>query len=415
MTRTHGSITTIALTVMLCACRNAVPPSSGAASSAQQREAAYRANNRGVARMEEGSYAAAAQAFREALTIDPRQRLARINLPLALYYAGQLTEARRAVDDARRQAPDSPQPLYTLGLIARAQNDPDTAADAFARVLMLDTADIGAKVNLALVRFQQGRYQEVIALCRAVLADEPYNTTAAYNLALALGRTGDAAASTQAMRQFEQLRNAPYAITYSQAYLEQGRYAEALASTGSEPDLVDADAPQVTFTDATPTMLADAPPARVLTLADLDSDGRLDLLVGDRSLRLFHNTGTQFTDASAMLGGTAPANVTGIIAADITNDGHVDLLVLSSSGPRLIVAQGSNRFADATPALFSASGSTRATAAAIADVDHDGDLDLLASGRLLRNNGNGTFADVTRAARLPAALSLSSRAEHSMP
>src|SRR4029450_11480358 len=44
-----------------------------------------------------------------------------------------------------------------------------------------------------------------------------------------------------------------------------------------------------------------------------------------------------------------------------------------------------------------------APAAAFADVDHDGDLDLVVTGfafataanRLFRNNGNGTFTDVT--------------------
>ncbi len=400
MSRARSIVATIAVAAALYACRNAPPAQTSVSSAAQQREAAYRANNRGVALMEQGSYADAVRAFREALRADPRQRLARINLPLALYYAGQLNEARQAVEDARRQLPDAPQPLYTLGLIARAQNDPAAAAAAFTRVLMLDPADIGAKVNLALVRFQQARYRDVVMLCRSVLADEPYNTTAAYNLALALARAGDAAASTQAMRRFEELRNAPYAVAYSQAYLEQGRYAEALASTGVEPDLVDASAPRVTFTDATRAMLADAPPARVAALADIDGDGRLDLLAGGQSLRLFHNTGTQFVDATTTFGRVAPPDISGIIAADVNNDGRVDLIALSASGPRLLVQQGDNRFADATPAVFSSIRASPLGAAALADVDHDGDLDFIGGGRLMRNNGNGTFADVTRAARL---------------
>ena len=37
-----------------------------------------------------------------------------------------------------------------------------------------------------------------------------------------------------AMQRFETLRGTPYARTYSQTYLEQGQYAEALASTGAE-------------------------------------------------------------------------------------------------------------------------------------------------------------------------------------
>jgi len=392
----------LAASALLCAlyaCRNPPPAQSDQTSAALRREAAYRANNRGVALMEQGSYADAARAFREALMREPGLRLPRINLPIALYYDGQLDEAKSAADDARRDAPAAPQPVYMLGLIARAQNAPDAAADAFTRALMLDPSDVGAKLNLAMVHLQQGRYQNTVALCREVLAVEPYNATAAYNLALALDRGGDRAASARAMQQFQQLRTAPYALTYSQAYLEQGRYAEALASSGAEPELVDQTAPHVTFTDATSALLPGSPAARVLALGDLDADGRLDLITGDESLRLFRNNGAQLVDATAMLANINLPGVTGIAVADVNNDGRVDLLVLTASGPHLVTQQGDGQFRDTTPAVFRAAPAAR-LAAALADIDHDGDLDVVTGGRLLRNNGNGTFADVTAAARL---------------
>src|SRR5262245_12769595 len=387
----------------LCACRNPPPGQSDEASSGQRREAAYRANNRGVALMEQGSYADAARAFREALMTEPGLRLPRINLPIALYYDGQLDEAKRAADDARRDAPDAPQPVYMLGLIARAQNAPDAAADAFTRALMLDPSDVGAKLNLAMVHLQQGRYQDTVALCREVLAAEAYNATAAYNLALALDRGGDRAASARAMQQFQALRTAPYALTYSQAYLEQGRYAEALASSGAEPDLVDQTAPRVTLTDATSALLPGSPAARVIALGDLDGDSRLDLITGDESLRLFRNNGAQLVDATALLANVDVRGVTGIAVADVNNDGRLDLLVLTESGAHLITQQSDGQFRDTTPAVFRAAPAR--LAAALADIDHDGDLDVVTGGRLLRNNGNGAFTDVTAAARLrlPAA------------
>jgi len=400
MIRTRHLAPVVALAVMVCACRNSPPAPSSQPSAAQRREAAYGANNRGVALMEQGSYADAARAFRDALAADASVRLASLNLPIALYYAGQLDEAMRAADDARRAAPDAPQAAYVEGLITRARNQPDAAAAAFARVLMLDPSDEGAKINLAMVRLQQGRYQEVVTLCREVLATEPYNATAAYNLALALDRAGDRPGSTQAMRRFNGLRSAPYAVTYSQSYLEQGRYAEAIASSGVEPDLVEQAAPRVTFADATRAMLPDAPPAAGIALADLDGDGRLDLVAASRSLRLFRNTGSQFVDATAAAGLTAAPAGTRIVAGDVNNDGRVDLIVLDASGPRLLTQQGDLRFVDATPPVFAAAKSPTPWTAALADVDHDGDLDVVAGGRLFRNNGNATFADVTTAAGL---------------
>src|SRR6266481_4698948 len=51
-----------------------------------RREDAYRANNIGVALLEQFKFSEAAEQFRRALQIDPTLALARINLCIALYY-----------------------------------------------------------------------------------------------------------------------------------------------------------------------------------------------------------------------------------------------------------------------------------------------------------------------------------------
>ena len=85
------------------------------------------------------------------------------------------------------------------------------------------------------------------------------------------------------MQRFQTLRDSAYAVTYAQSYLQQGRYAEAMASTGAEPELVDRAAPAVTFADATSRLRSPRRrrqrqrPRRVL-LFDVDNDGDLDLL-----------------------------------------------------------------------------------------------------------------------------------------
>ena len=407
------------LVAALCAgCRNGAPPQATRSSTpAQTREAAYSANNRGVALMEQNSYAEAVAAFREALATGPSLRLARINLAIALFYTGQRQDAVKEAEEARQDYPEAPQPPYLLGLIARTENQSQAAADAFTRVLALDPADVGAKLNLAMVHLEQGQYADVTALCHSVLADEPYNATAAYNLALALNRAGDRAGGARAMRRFEQLRNAPYAVTLSQAYGEQGRYAEAVASTGAEADLVDAAPARVTFADATDTLgirrgnerAADPPPplplAGGVTLADVDMDGDLDVIAAGPGLTVLRNDSGRFLDATADMGLSGmPAASTGAVAADVNNDDRTDLVLLTSTGPRLFMQETSGRFRNRTPQNFSAAGSARA--AALVDVDHDGDLDLfvgalafpMSSNHLFRNNGNGTWSDVARAA-----------------
>ena len=178
-------------------CRQASTPTPEA------REAAYRANNRGVSLLEQFAYGPAVEAFHEALKLDPSLRLARINLPIALFYAGRTAEAAEQARATSHAYPDAPQPPFILGLIARLDNQPDEAAKAFRSVLQLDPDDVGSKVNLALTSMQERKYQEAVELSRSALTLEPYNATAAYNLSLALTRTGDTAAGARALQQLD--------------------------------------------------------------------------------------------------------------------------------------------------------------------------------------------------------------------
>ena len=63
--------------------------------AAAAREQAYRANNIGVALLEQFKHKEAAEAFRNALKIDPKLNLARINLGIALFNVPDLPAAQR--------------------------------------------------------------------------------------------------------------------------------------------------------------------------------------------------------------------------------------------------------------------------------------------------------------------------------
>src|SRR5689334_14003677 len=57
------------------------------AASSNRREEAYRANNLGVALLEQFTPKPAVEKFRRALEIDPQLSIARVNLSIALFYA----------------------------------------------------------------------------------------------------------------------------------------------------------------------------------------------------------------------------------------------------------------------------------------------------------------------------------------
>jgi tetratricopeptide (TPR) repeat protein len=407
-------------------------PDAQAASSAA-REAAYRANNIGVALLEQFKYKEAAEEFQRALKLDPSLALARVNLSIAFYNAPDLAAALREAKAAAEVAPGSPQAHYILGLIARAQNRAPDAMTAFQQVLKIDPRDPGANINVGQLHLQQRNYTDAISAFRTALASEPYNVTAVYNLAIALTRAGQREEGGQAMQQFQKLREAGYGTTIGQNYLEQGRYGEAIASTGAEPELVSTATPDVAFADATGALMPAAkskvreaapPPAaqgrpqiqpalrRVynagdlseegrrniaasvgggVTLFDYDGDGDLDLFeVAPHGQRLYRNDGGKFvdvTEASGLAKAESAAIGTGAVAGDYDNDGRPDIFVLRMNGSALYHNDGGGRFSDATAAAQLPAFPYLALSAAFVDVDHDGDLDIFIAG----------FADMTKA------------------
>jgi tetratricopeptide (TPR) repeat protein len=375
------------------------------------REAARRKNNLGVALMEQFRFDDAAAAFREAAALDAGYAGARINLGIALFHAPDLAGARGAFEAARALAPDAPQVHYVPGLIDRQENRVEDALARFRRVLAVDPRDVGANVNAAQVLLQERRYAEAIPLLEAAFAAEPYHVTAAYNLGLALTRSGRTEEGARITARFQELRDSPYRTALGNNYLERGRYAEAIASNGAEPELVDRRAPTVAFVDRTKAWLpaakaraaADRASASGVALADLDADGDLDLLdATGPGLRLLRNEGGRFADATA--GSGAGIAALAAVAGDLDNDGHADIVALQARGVRLLKGDGAWRFQDVTSGAGLGAVEDAAVAAALVDVDHDGDLDLFvptaSAQRLLRNNGDGTFADVAGAAKL---------------
>ena len=373
------------------------------------REDAYRQNNLGVAHLERYNFTAAADAFRQALTIDPTLTIARLNLAIARLYDGDHDAAALDAAAVIASMPRSPHGHYVAGLIARAANSTPDAAAAFQRALDIDPEDVGSRIQLAQLHTADRRYGDAAALFEEALAREPFNATAAYGLATALLRGGQPAAGETAMARFQALRDNPAAVTYSSNYLEQGRYGEALVSTGLEAELVDAGVPAARFVDATAEVLGEESPRGRLTLVDADGDGDLDaVLTSSSGVLLLTNDDGRFArrrsiDASVDDG-------LGAVAGDYNNDGRADVFVIARTANRLYRQQPDGSFArvalDAggppSPSAGQAGASGDTATAAFADIDHDGDLDIFFSppNRVLRNNGNGTFVDAASATGL---------------
>ena len=180
---------------------------------------------------------------------------------------------------------------------------------------------------------------------------------------------------------------------------------------------------------------------------DFDRDGYQDLyLVNGSTLaqlqgKAVRNTSNHlyrnnrkggFIDVSAAAKAPGKGWGFGCVAADYDNDGNTDLLVTQFGANVLYRNQGDGTFADVTEKAGVGGGAVWHAGAAFADYDLDGDLDLFVPGylafdaknpvlknceyrgvkvqacgplgyrgepdALYRNNGDGTFIDVTRQA-----------------
>ena len=147
------------------------------------------------------------------------------------------------------------------------------------------------------------------------------------------------------------------------------------------------------------------PAARALTLADVDGDGDDDVIVSTATapngigLLLFTNTAGVLTEVPGGLPGTPVQVVMGLATGDVDHDGDVDLVAVGAGQDRLLLNDGSAHFFDATPALFPVDNSA-GTSVSMVDLDRDRDLDIVvgnsaAAARLYVNEGNGRFADRT--------------------
>ena len=183
-----------------------------------------------------------------------------------------------------------------------------------------------------------------------------------------------------------------------------------------------------------------------IAFIDYDNDGLLDLFVlsgQGGTNRMYHNEGhDRFRDVTDQLGLRSSGWAQGVCAGDYDNDGYTDLFVTYWGQNHLYRNVQGKRFEDVTAAAHLTQDRVRYnTGCAFLDIDNDGHLDLFVSNYLkfdpattpkpganpycfyrgiavncgprglpfdrnilYRNNGDGTFTDISESAGIAAPI-----------
>ncbi|MGD8395533.1 MAG: tetratricopeptide repeat protein, partial [Candidatus Eiseniibacteriota bacterium] len=150
---------------------------------ASGRVSAQALNNRGVNLMDRGEFQAAADAYREALALDPAIATAHFNLGIVYWSEGALDSALARVATACALRPHDVDFALKHGSIALAAGRAHDAAAIFQRALELRPDAVEAWIGLATAARRDGRLDRAFTADRRALELEPSSRAARFGLA----------------------------------------------------------------------------------------------------------------------------------------------------------------------------------------------------------------------------------------
>jgi Flp pilus assembly protein TadD len=396
---------------------------------------AARLNNIGVAYMNQQLFEKALKSFEAAAIADPALEVAGVNRGVALLNLQRGDEAKVLLEKETKRNPQDAHAWYSLGLYYKNSSTAGLAVDAFRRVTEIDPSDADTWYFLGSTYAQLKQFPDAIAAFEHALKVDPHHASSEFGLARAYQQSGQSDPAHEAMKKFQYITQNKLGGPISLAYGEQGKYSRAEDSPVAV-EKAPAAIP-VKFVEAAQSagIVSKSSASDGKDLAaflgpgacflDYDNDGRIDVLLADNGpeggLALFHNLGGKFEDVTKKTGLDPTLHAIGCTAGDYDNDGFTDIALGFNGRVLLLHNEKNGTFKDVTEAAGIKSDGFNAGLTFV-DYDHDGDIDLYVAkysdhplfdprvshpallrqarisgpNTMWRNNGNGTFTDVTK-------------------
>lgn len=372
------------------------------ATSSQQSAQSIERLNDGAAWMGQFEFVKAADAFTQAIAIDPTNQYAKLDLAIAVMNQTNEGSQERAIELLAPLLADPIVGLRATYCTALAQlflGRPQLALPHFQGVSSRDPADAHAAYYAAQCLELDGKTAEALPLYERAARLDPFLRSAVIGMQRSYARLEQPERATEMLELFDRLASNPRSTLAEFKYTRMGVLGEAfLPSARTAPSTRRGDpfGPPITLNvQGWPTEYARQ---SFVSSVDLNNDGRTDLLYRVSSA----TTGSKVKVIPVL----APANdrdpwlaqpdhpiaqlsdVSCLNWGDFNNDGLVDVVVRvqdsrsrnRTPAPLFWLAQQSD--GAWTRQSFGLIASDDLFVLAVADLDHDGDLDLLVSQRV---------------------------------
>lgn len=415
----------------------------------------------GRAYYENDQFAEAIEQFRRCLALAPDSAIDHFNAGLSLLRAKKYEESFRMLDKALQLDPGLLGVHYLRGIAYKREGRYEEAVVALERVTAADPNCMAAYYSLgACYKYLEQHKKAIGAFERAVQID-PQHPSSHYQLMTLYRRIGDVENVTRHREAFTRTKDIVDPSEKTSAALERSRYTLIMRAPRGTADLPAKPVDAAHFVDATvaaglrqrePSAARPSPADHVyegdgtpkermahvassvggaVTLGDYDGDADLDIYVAHSQStsagavnRLYRNNGGgYFIDVTEAAGVGDAGEGLDAVFGDYDNDGHNDLYV-ANNGPNVLYRNRGNGTFEQVSRVARVDEPSFGSTTLFVDYDHDNDLDLFVGNQfpagallkspeatlstaarcgfntLLRNNGDGTFADLTDEAGL---------------
>ncbi|MDA1315301.1 MAG: FG-GAP-like repeat-containing protein [Acidobacteria bacterium] len=329
----------------------------------------------------------APEVLSKALDLNPGSAQEHLNLGLALLRAGQMPEGIAQVEKAQEIDPALPHTYFNLGIEFKKQGETDRALAQLERMAERVPDHAKTHYQLGSLYKQKGDTERAIAELEKAVELDPSLAAPHFQL-FGLMRRSDPDRALKEIEVFKSLKAAQEGAAVGED-VDWSVYSELYdpVQQATHP-LPGGD---VKF-ESEPIGVELAGSATGIEILDSNADGNADLLVWSKdSASLLTKDGASWKSSALVV----PPGLSGLrtfVVGDVNNDGFPDIAAVHGGGVQLLTNQ-TGTFDTGKELL---KGDYRD--ALWVDFDHDYDLDLVAVGTnqsLLRNNGDGTFADVS--------------------